>query len=128
MRLGNARAGAVTRWAVRLTLAYALLLQAVLGAAAGTVHALSDADGIAGVLCAPSGRGDAGTGDAAHDPLCCTLGCMAAQPAPGLDGKAGIILPPPPDAGAAILTTTPGDAQAGGTVFSFEARGPPARA
>ncbi|MEP9375531.1 hypothetical protein ABLE91_02360 [Aquabacter sp. CN5-332] len=118
----------MTRWAVRLTLAYALLLQAVLGAAAGTAHAFSINDGIAGVLCAPSGQGDAGTGDAAHDLLCCTLGCAAAQPAPGHDGTAGITLPSPPDAGTALMSNAPADAQAGRTVFSFEARGPPARA
>src|SRR5262249_19265143 len=116
----------VTRWCVRLALAYALLLQAVLGATAGTVHALAVNDALATTLCMPSGQGGDGTGDASHDLLCCTLGCVAAQPAPGIEGA--MPFPQPTDERGTALAPVRHEAVAGGNLFSFEARGPPGRA
>ncbi|TCT08167.1 hypothetical protein [Aquabacter spiritensis] len=112
-------------WALRLVLAYVLLLQGVLGAMAATAHAVAAADAAGGRLCAPSrADGDPPAG-APHADLCCTLGCAAAQPAPAVVPTA-LRLPPPPQVRAAEPRTA---APAGPAeiLAAFEARGPPLR-
>lgn len=133
MHAGKAGESAlVTRWAIRLTLAYALLLQLVLGTTAGALHSLSFLDPLAITLCTPSddGKGSpAGApGGHAHDLLCCTLGCAAAQPAPGIDVAGGSIPLAPRGGGIPLATSAHEAAHASGAPASFEARGPPARA
>lgn len=83
------------RWAIRLALAYALLIQGFAGPVAGTLHTLAaeSLDG-AQAMCLPSRQSDAGLAEAAqgnadqqapqpkrapHDLLCCLIGCAASH-------------------------------------------------
>lgn len=73
--------GTFSRWALRLALAYALLIQGFAAPLSSTLHALAlQGFSDAGVMCLPS-RQDAPQRDpAAHDGLCCLLGCTSSQP------------------------------------------------
>ncbi len=118
----------MTRWAIRLTFAYALLLQVVMGATAGTVHALAMQEAVSGALCTPSGSGEAPDGNPPHDLLCCTLGCAASQVAPILGAAEAVSLVAPPQAGTALAPAKYTAADLAAALPAFEARGPPARA
>ncbi|MEW6255845.1 MAG: hypothetical protein AB1592_07805 [Pseudomonadota bacterium] len=89
------------RWAIRLLLAYALLIQGFAGPVAGTLHTLAaeSLDG-AQAMCLPSRQGDAGQQTpqperAPHDLLCCLMGC-AASAAVGLEPAAASVATPEP--------------------------------
>ena len=111
-------------WAFHLLLAYALLLQPVLGSAADVRLARAGVSSPLAALCTPS-KGE-NTPAAPHVALCCVLGCTT-----GLTG-------PAPARAVHDLTRThtriahqPARQEASAArsvASSFDARGPPARA
>ncbi len=78
------------RWVFPLLLAYALLIQSVIGTLASTEHSVGVA---AGFVCEGSAGTDHGPSDGAgHDALCCVFGCTAAAAPALLDPPAPFLL------------------------------------
>ncbi len=115
---------AVGRWVSRLVLAYALLLQVMVGGMAATEHLVGVATG---VICQGHTEDSTDGGEADHTALCCAFGCLAAAAPAALDPPAPVALafPEPQRLAAAI----PPSERAAAPVrhLSFAARGPPAR-
>lgn len=149
MSARSSACGDLGRWAIRLLLAYALLIQGFAGPVAGTLHTLA-AESLEGgqAMCLPSRQVDAHQGDARqvgveqvgansgdaqdapepqrarHDLLCCLVGC-AANAAVGLEPHAAGFARPEPVVRVVVrsvagLSTLPVTKARG-----CEARGPP---
>ncbi|TDT96538.1 hypothetical protein DFO45_1731 [Azorhizobium sp. AG788] len=113
------------RWVFPLLLAYALLIQSVIGTLASTEHSVGVA---AGFVCEGSAGMDHGPSDGAgHDALCCVFGCTAAAAPALLDPPAPFLLTER-DTAVIRLAPLPDGAPARARLqLSFAARGPPAR-
>ena len=124
MRARSSTMQAVGRWVSRLVLAYALLLQVVVGGLAATEHQIGTATG---QIC--EGMADSGpaTNHSPHGALCCAFGCLTAAVPAALDPPAGVALAAPE--AQAIAAPRPLSERAAAPVrhVSFAARGPPAR-
>lgn len=124
---GSGDAGSTkARWAVRLVLAYALLLQMVLSAAAMAQHAAAAVPNPWNATCAglasPNGESPA---QAPHRDLCCMLGCLASPVPPLAPGGEAARLEPAPRITAIVFAERPAADPARHASRPFHARGPP---
>ncbi|MFG1398805.1 hypothetical protein [Roseixanthobacter pseudopolyaromaticivorans] len=122
---GSARS-TVAGWALRLALAYALLLQMVFASAAAVQHAAATAPDPWSATCAglASTNSDSPT-QAPHMDLCCVLGCLA-SPAPlAMPGGEAARLEPASRVTAIMFAERPVASPARHSSRPFHARGPP---
>lgn len=125
MRKRSGTMQAAGRWAFHLMLAYALLLQVVVGGIAATEHRLSVATG---TVCEGHGEPGSDGADGQHSALCCAFGCLGATVPAALDPPGAIALtaPEPRRLAAPLPVSEPANPPV--RQVSFAARGPPARA
>ncbi|MFG1411996.1 hypothetical protein V5G24_12865 [Xanthobacter sp. VTT E-85241] len=127
---GSARS-TKTGWLLRLALAYALLLQMVLSAAAMAQHATANLADPWGDPWAATCAGRAATDTdspppgAPHMDLCCVLGCLATPLSPLAPDGAVARLEPAPRITAIVFAERPAASPARHASRPFHARGPP---
>lgn len=130
-----AKAGWMTgtaRWLGAVALAYLLVLQSVLGFAAGAQHGPGSALAADG-LCLPSKVLAANPASAPdppdhHDALCCLMGCAAGHVPAALGAVPVARLAPPLPVPLRMARTIGGRSFAQAALSPFDATGPPARA
>ncbi|MDE1570840.1 hypothetical protein [Aquabacter sediminis] len=123
---------ATARWFGAVALAYLLVLQGVLGFAAGAQHGPGSALAADG-LCLPS---QILAGDPApapddtdhHDALCCLMGCTAGHVPVALGAAPVARLAPPLPVPLRMARPLAGATFKQATLSPFDATGPPARA
>lgn len=123
---------ATARWLGAVALAYLLVLQSVLGFAAGAQHGPGSALAMDG-LCLPSqilaaNPAPAPDGPDHHDALCCLMGCAAGHVPAALGAAPVARLAPPLAVPLRMARPLAGPAFAQATLSPFDATGPPARA
>ncbi|MDI4665849.1 hypothetical protein K9U40_16180 [Xanthobacter autotrophicus] len=111
----------------RLALAYLLVGQLLLGGAAAAQHAAMGLAVDAHVLCTGGGSAPSAP-DAAHDALCCLMGCTASGAQPLVDAGPVAFLAPPARLRLARFAIPAHCVVGVARTFAFEATGPPARA
>lgn len=120
-----------TGWHLRLILAYALLLQMVLSAAAMAQHATANLTDPRGdpwaATCAGGAAADTDSPPpgAPHKNLCCVLGCLATPLPPLAPGGEAARLEPAPRITAFVFAERPAASPARHASRPFHARGPP---
>ncbi|QTL04908.1 hypothetical protein J5J86_06230 [Aquabacter sp. L1I39] len=123
---------ATARWLGAMALAYLLVLQSVLGFAAGAQHGPGSALATEG-LCLPSqmlGANPAPAPDSPdhHDALCCLMGCTAGHVPAALGAVPVARLAPPLPVPLRMARPLAGPSFTQAALFPFDATGPPARA
>ncbi|MFG1429142.1 DUF2946 family protein [Roseixanthobacter glucoisosaccharinicivorans] len=112
---------------MRLALAYVLLLQMVLSAAAMAQHATAGAADPWNATCAGRAAADTDSPSPAvpHRDLCCVLGCLATPVPPLAPGGEAARLEPAPRITAIVFVERPAIGPARHASRPFHARGPP---
>ncbi|MEP9367489.1 hypothetical protein [Xanthobacter sp. VNH20] len=121
---GSARS-TVAGWALRLALAYALLLQMVFASAAAAQHAATAPDPWSAMCAGLASTHSDSPAEAPHINLCCVVGCLA-SPAPlAMPGGEAARLEPAPRVTAILFAERPAAGPARHNSRPFHARGPP---